>query len=918
MKLVTTDLSTLLQGLRRKLPQNRPLTKEENTSEDDVAIDDLCRRCVEVAEELLLRVNKLKLQRRDEKSSGGLKNGVKGPKPLEQQGKSMENSSKAALKQQWSGLMRAADAGFEGSFKKWDSFRKALEASWSKGEIEALASTIREIRGEIEFRILVKLRTTLTTVVLQQSQFSHQLTQSTRTLLDNFTNTRDKLAHELKLQSERLIEMQNLGKLKTPQDIEEYLIGKEKAAGTLETPAGIQQVDQESFKPSTRDKQVEEQLRLLIVENGILTSLSFSTLMERKESLESPYHDTFEWIFEDPESTGRPWSSYISWLKEGNGIYWINGKAGSGKSTLMSYIYGNPKTTAFLNDWAGSMPSEIYAFFFWNSGDEDQKSQRGLLRTLLFQILQRHRDLIVHVMPEAWASWSSRATAIVSCNMPPDSPMLPPVTQQWTMAQLKRVFRMTLQLLQGKVKLCLFIDGLDEYNGDYLDLLELFQEYAQHPDIKFCLSSRPLLAFENEMMGFPSLRLQDLTSGDISHYVKDRLYRHKYMIQLSKQKSSDVTDLVDEIVAKASGVFLWVKLVVKSLIRGLSDYNRISDLQRRVKHLPGDLEALYTHMLITTDPFYHEQASQIFQIVRAAQRRSPNRLTLLNLSWADDEDESFAENAQIKPLGDEEVIERCRMMDARLKSVCAGLLESLDNTFADIAPDAKVVYLHRTVADWLEQPAVWDQIVSHTAGSNFSPNLSMLRSSLMQVKTAKVSPRFPLEEAIVKSALQFARDAEADLNTGFPKILDQLDFAMTCQQRIGKRSLHEELKRRSSAISDDSSSSENDEDNSNIPVQGTPDAGLIGEKSNFYKLAKEFGLDHYVSMKYDAGVIVDQNVNQHLLLHAVTHTSWPDLEAIKSILSNGVDSNFSFEGPSPWEQVLLRATNHFAESCSYP
>ena len=136
--------------------------------------------------------------------------------------------------------------------------------------------------------------------------------QSTRTILESFTNTRDKLADQLRLQSERLIETQKPGNMRTPRDIEEYLIGKEKAAGTLETPAGIQEVDQESFKPCTRDKQVEEQLGLLIVENGILGTLSFPTLMERKESLESPYHDTFEWIFEDPESTGRPWSSYIS------------------------------------------------------------------------------------------------------------------------------------------------------------------------------------------------------------------------------------------------------------------------------------------------------------------------------------------------------------------------------------------------------------------------------------------------------------------------------------------------------------------------------------------------------------------------------------------------------------------------------
>ncbi|KAM0550334.1 hypothetical protein ACHAPJ_009005 [Fusarium lateritium] len=149
MKLVTTDLSTLLQGLKQKLPQYRPMTKEKNTSEDDAATDDLCKRCVEIAEELLLRVNKLKLEPRDQASSGSPKDDVKGPKPLVQkQNKalvSMEKGSRPALKQQWIGLIKAAEAGCEGSFKKWNSFRKALEAPWSKSEIEALASTMREI-----------------------------------------------------------------------------------------------------------------------------------------------------------------------------------------------------------------------------------------------------------------------------------------------------------------------------------------------------------------------------------------------------------------------------------------------------------------------------------------------------------------------------------------------------------------------------------------------------------------------------------------------------------------------------------------------------------------------------------------------------------------------------------------------------
>lgn len=38
------------------------------------------------------------------------------------------------------------------------------------------------------------------------------------------------------------------------------------------------------------------------------------------------------------------WNDFVAWLEEGDGLYWIAGKAGSGKSTLMKYIASHPST----------------------------------------------------------------------------------------------------------------------------------------------------------------------------------------------------------------------------------------------------------------------------------------------------------------------------------------------------------------------------------------------------------------------------------------------------------------------------------------------------------------------------------------------------------------------------------------------
>jgi hypothetical protein len=41
------------------------------------------------------------------------------------------------------------------------------------------------------------------------------------------------------------------------------------------------------------------------------------------------------------------------WLSSGEGIFHVSGKLGSGKSTLMKYLYNHPKTELMLKTWAG-------------------------------------------------------------------------------------------------------------------------------------------------------------------------------------------------------------------------------------------------------------------------------------------------------------------------------------------------------------------------------------------------------------------------------------------------------------------------------------------------------------------------------------------------------------------------------------
>jgi hypothetical protein len=61
--------------------------------------------------------------------------------------------------------------------------------------------------------------------------------------------------------------------------------------------------------------------------------------------------------------------------------------------------------------------------------------------------------------------------------------------------------------------------------------------------------------------------------------------------------------LVYNISEKSQGAFLWVHLVVQSLLRGLVNGDEMQDLQQRFDDLPRDLETYFEHMIDNYSPF---------------------------------------------------------------------------------------------------------------------------------------------------------------------------------------------------------------------------------------------------------------------------------------------------------------------------
>ena len=496
--------------------------------------------------------------------------------------------------------------------------------------------------------------------------------------------------------------------------------------------------------------------------SAIIASLSFSGMNDRFERVVDAHAHTYSWIFESNSNSDQSWDSFTSWLGQDHGdpVYWVSGKAASGKSTLMRYIIeNNRRLCKCLDAWTQGRPLMTPHFFFWSTGTAMQKSQNGLFRSLLHQIFSQNPHLIQEALPDL---------VRLALSLPYHQ-----VRQRiWSLKELKQTFCNLMEQDKKSTCYCFLIDGLDEYDGDCLELSMFLKAIATCSNVKLCVASRPLLALEHHFDGVPKLRLQDLTIGDISRFVRDRLEEHPRFHALAQREPEESSNLISEIVQTSCGVFLWVSLVVKSLLEGLTNYDGLLDLRKRLRELPPELEGLYSTMLNSiSPPFYREQASRLLQLVY----QSPKPLSPAELSFADDEDQDLAFKIEIGSITASEILQRARTMVPKLKSRCAGLLEVQVRGSGLQNPEALrssyVQYLHLTVREYLERPDVWTNLLELTRSSMFDANVSLLRSMLLMIK----SRAFVISDLEVKAAMLLALQAEGSTGKAQTALLDAID-----------------------------------------------------------------------------------------------------------------------------------------------
>ncbi len=307
------------------------------------------------------------------------------------------------------------------------------------------------------------------------------------------------------------------------------------------------------------------------IKQALVARLYFAEIDERITSLTAAQGSTCKWFLYKPEYTS--WRD-VAQQSDHGGFLWIKGNPGTGKSTLMRYLFEQAKTNTSHHS------SQItLSFFFLARGTIEEKSTVGLYRSLLHQLFEKAVDTSDSL---EWMTVDG-ARGIQR--------------NGWHEEALKQTLMHAIQRL-GSRSLTIFVDALDECDqkraADMVCFFEELCERAGESQVRLlvCFSSRhyPTIVIERGI----EIALEDESghTEDIKQYIKSKL-------RLGKSKQAE--SLRSEILAKSSGIFLWVVLTLNILNAEYPNSSiSISAIRDRLQEVPSELSDLF-EMILTRD-----------------------------------------------------------------------------------------------------------------------------------------------------------------------------------------------------------------------------------------------------------------------------------------------------------------------------
>ncbi|KAK1753330.1 SERAC1 [Echria macrotheca] len=353
---------------------------------------------------------------------------------------------------------------------------------------------------------------------------------------------------------------------------------------------------------------------------------------EREKGISKASKGTFDWIWTNTE-IGFP-----AWITNDQPLFWIRGKPGSGKSTIMRYIWDHPNLSKLADDGTPERPRVKAAFFFYYRGTHLQKSFEGMLHTILLRLLTLEPRLAGILLPE-FAKLDNKQCADYT----------------WTLPMLTKAYQEVLVRNKLPLDILLFIDALDEYDGPPEAIVDFIQSSVQTSrhnatSLKICFSSREWDAFDKGFSKGPGFRIHEHTKADIDRYITSRLSSHPKIAERlasgTEHERSDITSMERSLSERANGVFIWVRAVIDEIHRRFFQHSGLGELLRFLEDVPDDLDLLYTYSIKRLPHEYRMEAYYMFEIMLKANDSLPSaslKTAVLSRKWVQERGASLVD-----------------------------------------------------------------------------------------------------------------------------------------------------------------------------------------------------------------------------------------------------------------------------------
>lgn len=324
---------------------------------------------------------------------------------------------------------------------------------------------------------------------------------------------------------------------------------------------------------------------------------------DRFEQITTAAAETCEWV----------WSTaFDSWLKQpgDNEIFWITGKPGSGKSTLMKYLVKARGTQERLPSETNGKSWKIVHFFYnFRASTSLANREEGMLRSVLEQILQTLR----YSTNAGMDADRNRINAIAKESFDTDEDIASAIVK-------------FLQL--QAVNVLLLVDGLDECGSNLRHMVTTLKHIQTQTDIRLCLASRPEPMLTSSLSGTKQIKMQELNSQGIQRYTNVILKEIGSLLELP---SSSIGALLAEVTTRADGVFLFVhftfEMIVQRLVQGLT----IAEISLEIRQMPQELSMMYDRIFDGVPLICRSEVAFVLDLVQ--HYPSPLHLDTLFRAW---------------------------------------------------------------------------------------------------------------------------------------------------------------------------------------------------------------------------------------------------------------------------------------------